>query len=104
MSEDPSKSPDFSGKVLVVTLDIPGGHSGRHTEVLKNARLLELAGRTFLEGERAQTHTLGLSGKLFLSWDKVVRLLVFDSLEQFMAHTSMAANHLQKQQPFTGLF
>jgi hypothetical protein len=103
MSEDP-KSPDFSGKVLVVTLDIPNTHSGPHTEVLKDARLIELAGRTFLEGERTQTHALGLSGRLFLSWDKVLRLLVFDSLEQFMAHTAMVGNQLQKQQPFMGLF
>ncbi|MDF1665102.1 MAG: hypothetical protein P1V97_25295 [Planctomycetota bacterium] len=98
---DISKDRDFTGQVLVITLDTRKD-MGPMYQALKNVSFSEIGGRVFVEGERAMDHGMGLVGhRILLAWDKVLRVSTFVSIEQFMAHKSMRE---AMKKPFPGLF
>lgn len=98
---DISTDRDFTGQVLAITLETSRDNGPLH-QVLKNVSFSEIGGRVFVEGDRTMDHGMGLEGnRILLAWDKVVRVSVFVSVEQFMAHRSMRE---AMNKPFPGLF
>lgn len=92
---------DFTGQVLAISLEARG-EAGLIQQALKNVSFSEIGGRVFVEGERVLDRGMGLEGsRVLLAWDRVLRVSVFVSVEQFLAHRSMRE---AMKKPFQGLF
>jgi hypothetical protein len=102
MSNQPPGFPNYSGKILAITMENPGPPTHQPPpHVLKNVELLDIGGRVFIQGNHALDSPLSMTGaKVMLPWDKVLRIFLFDSAEQFFTFQAT-----QPQRPnFPGLF
>ena len=90
MSE--SRTPDFSGKTLLVYLESGVPTSGGM--VMEFAELQEIGGRMFLVGRSVGSTGERWNIPTWVAWTSIVALMVFDSREDF------EANMVEKQGAF----